>query len=157
VLPVAKTIRLCQNASAGYVVCEAMSPMPRRLLRGLAFLVIAASLPIPSPAEEESARRIGVSPRMRDAILAEFRKDVETTLATFEETPVEVERGVVVLPELKVRQSRDLEALVSANLNVPTEAIPLKLGTGITEVRGRKFTALTQRLFFIPIGFKLEW
>jgi hypothetical protein len=42
-------------------------------------------------------------------------------------------------------------------LTPKTEAVPLVLGTGVTEIKGKKFTVLIRRLFFIPIAFKLEW
>lgn len=94
---------------------------------------------------------------MSDANLAEFRKDDGASFARVDETPVAVDSDVLDLPEMRVSERRDPEPLDAADVAVPTEAIPLKFRTGITEVRGRKFTVATQRILFIPLGFKLSW
>lgn len=134
-----------------------MSALPERFLHGLGLLLIVASLPNPSVAEEASNHRVGVSKRMSDLILAEFRSDERARVARVEETPTEVDPDVVVLPEMRVIQRGSAEALEPGAVAIPTKAIPLRFGTGITEVRGRRFTALTQKVLFIPLGFRLEW
>lgn len=148
---------ICQRGSAGYVGSEPMSMTPERFLRGVVFSLVIATVPSLSLAEGESLQRPGVSKHMSDAILAGFRKYDGAPLARADETPTEVDPEVVVLPEMRVSQRGRAQSLDESALKTPTEAIPLRFGTGIKEVRGRKFTALTQKVLFIPIGFKLAW
>lgn len=134
-----------------------MSTRSMQLLRGLAFALTLASVPSVSFAEGQSAPAARVSKRMSDAILADFRKDENTPLSNSERTPVDVDPDVVMLPDMEVREKRIGASMDPSDLALRTEAIPLRFGTGITELRGKKFTVLTKKILFIPVGFKLKW
>lgn len=134
-----------------------MSAIPRHLMRAVALAFTVGSIAFNAQADEPSTGADRVSTRMSDAILAEFRKVEISTPPTSEEIPTDSDPEVVVLRELVVRERFDVDSLNSDNLTPPTASIPLKLGTGITEYRGKKVSVLTQRILFIPLGFKLAW
>jgi len=134
-----------------------MSAITRHLLQTVALVLAIGSISVAAQAGEPSAGTGRISKRMSDAILAEFRNAEISRPSIAEATPVEADPEVVVLPELLVRERFDVGSLNSGNLTPPTEAIPLKLGTGITEYRGKRVSVLTQRVLFIPLGFKLAW
>lgn len=134
-----------------------MSAIPMQLMRTVALALATGSIAVSALAGEPSAGADRVSTRMSDAILAEFRKVEISTPPTIEEPPIETQSEVIVLRELIVRERFDVDSINSDRLAPPTEAIPLKLGTGITEYRGKKVSVLTQRVLFIPLSFKLAW
>jgi hypothetical protein len=134
-----------------------MSANPRHLTRAVALAFAIGSIAITTQADEPSAGVGRISKRMSEAILADFRKVEISPAPIVEETPIETDPNVVVLRELVVRERFDVRSLNADTLTPPTEAIPLKLGTGITEYRGKKVSVLTQRILFIPLGFKLAW
>ncbi len=132
------------------------------ILRVLTFaLVVVAFLPgIPLRAGEPSARG-SVSKHISDAILAGFRQGeaaipAPATIVTTTAAPSDVDPVVVVLPKFTV-VGKSAAKLDRDVFTPTTEAIPLTLGTGITEFKGKKFTVLVRKIFFIPIGFKIEW
>jgi hypothetical protein len=127
--------------------------------RAVVLTLLVGSIAGALHADEPSASAGRVSRRMSDAILAEFRNVEITPRPPVEETPVEADPNVVVLPELFVRERFDLRALHSdPRLQSPApDPLSSKLGTGITEYRGKKVSVLTQRILFIPLGFKLAW
>jgi len=127
--------------------------------RNVALALAIGLLASVSLADEPSASAGRVSKRMSDAILAEFRNVEIPPRPPVEETPVEIDPNVVVLPELFVRERFDLRALHSnPRLHSPApDPLSSTLGTGITEYRGKKVSVLTQRILFIPLGFKLAW
>jgi hypothetical protein len=136
-----------------------MSAIPRHLMRAVALAFTIGSIAFTAQADEPSTGADRVSTRMSDAILAEFRKVEISTPPTSEEIPNDSDPEVVVLRELVVRERFDVDSLNSdPRLQSPVPR-PLfsTLGTGITEYRGNKVSVLTQRVLFIPLGFKLAW
>jgi hypothetical protein len=126
--------------------------------RILAFsLVAGVFLPGASLLAEELPDRPVFSKHIHDAILAGFRQGEPTVPAPETAAPADVEPGVILLPKLNVMNNPGSGNLSQDVLTPKTEAVPLVLGTGVTEIKGKKFTVLIRRLFFIPIAFKLEW
>lgn len=134
-----------------------MNAFPRQLIPGGTFAFDLGLLAGTMPAEDPAPNAGRVSKRMSDAILAEFKNVEIQPRPVVELALVVTDPDVVVLPEMVVRERLDLRSLNSASLTPPTGSIPLKLGTGITEYRGKKVSVLTQRVLFIPLGFKLAW
>jgi hypothetical protein len=131
------------------------------ILRLPAFsLVMAACLPGAALRAEEPVHHPVFSQHISDAIQAGFRKDVGVAPAAPAArpfAPAEVDPGVVVLPLVKVVDQPPGANLTASLVTPKTEAIPLVLGTGVTEFKGKKYTILVRRILFIPVAFKIEW
>ena len=74
----------------------------------------------------------------------------ETTQAAEMESPAE---QVVHLPVMTVTAGQRLDARPFM-VEEPPKPV---LGTGVSEFRGHRCTLKIRRIFFIPVGFKLEW
>lgn len=98
-----------------------------------------------------------VSRHIRDAILSDFRGNYEMPSASVAAVPTDVEPEVVLLPAFKVADKQVSVKLSPVDVIVKTRTTPFILGSGIRENRGKKITMLTQTLFFVPIGWKIEW
>jgi hypothetical protein len=100
-----------------------------------------------------------VSKQMSDLILAGIRKEDPQAPKPVpaEVAPLEVEPGVAKLPDFKVVDQPSSPKMEQAALTPKTEASPLVWGTGVTEFKGKKYTILIRRFFWIPIAWKVEW
>ena len=152
------TTALLAGRSFAKQTCDmAISPV-----RAFSVAVVAFIPSVPLIADE-APHRPSSSKHISDAIQAGFRKEdpglPAPSLASppVAAAPMEVEPEVVTLPVLKVRTNRGAGKLDQNELKFKTEGTPLIAGTGITEFKGRKFTILIPRIFFIPVGFKIKW
>jgi hypothetical protein len=148
------------------ITIELMNAIRSFLLRGVILTLVHGSTGENASAQEISTDSPRISKRMSDAILSEFKKVdssqfarslgplLPSPLATFDEPAHEADPDVVVLPTMTVRGRRAAELLTRDAVTLPP---PSELGTGITEYRGKRFSVLTQRILFIPVGFKLAW
>lgn len=121
-------------------------------------LLIASVSGVPFVAAEPPDRE-GLSQRISDAILADYRSGERRAPApsTADAGPEEVEPGLVTLPHFRVRDEPDTVKLKQEDVLANPRTAPLVLGSGITEYKGKKFTMSTQKLFFVPIGWKIAW
>ena len=120
-----------------------MRATQRHLLRRAVPILLVGAGASAAFTSEQPADAGQVSKRLSDAILAEFRSAEIGPPAPRDASP---DPGVFMLPPMEVQASRHYGTIDSAAVNAPTMAIPVKFGTGITEYRGKKVTALTQRV-----------
>jgi hypothetical protein len=70
---------------------------------------------------------------------------------------IESDPDLLILPVVKVSTPKNRMKLDPAATRSTTDADPLVAGTGVTEFRGKKFTILIPRIFYIPVGFTIKW
>lgn len=119
-----------------------------RLFRIIACLTGAA---IAASAEETRPR---TSRHLSEAILAGYRKDDGEPAPEREPTPVDNVEDHVELPPMKIQSGGGASKEMTLPPTVPP---PLVIGTGVTEIRGKRYTVNMRRILFIPIVFRLEW
>lgn len=128
------------------------------ILRALKFSVLfTVFLPSVSILAVEKSPQGVFSKHMSDAILAGFQKGNSAPSVSTTAAPPDVEPEVVLLPAYRVADGPAAAKLDRDETTAKSQAIPLRWGTGVTEVKGRRFTVLTRKIFFIPIAWKIAW
>ena len=116
--------------------------------------------PACSPAAEEPAKPEILSRKIKDAVLVGLPGyDGHIVQASVGKSSPVAERDpdLLILPVVKVSTPNNRLRLDPAAIYSNPTAAPLVAGIGITEFRGKKFTILIPRIFYIPVGFKIKW
>ena len=128
------------------------------------FLCVAAAglflHPGCSLAAEEQTKPEILSRKIKDAVLVGlpgYSGHIIKAPAENSSPMTKSDPDLLILPVVKVSTPDNRMRLDKAAIYSKTDAAPLVAGTGITEFRGKKFTILIPRIFYIPVGFTIKW